>query len=185
MSFQRCAKCVLITTEFALSAEFEGAEIVHHANFSALEQSATAGCDLCRLLRQYLIHHAPTEPNSQTKVEHINHPITVSRPKGYNAVALHMGAITCAIHDGNANEASMNGKTSLSDAKPIHRTSNCPCPLAVATPLMLMATKDSRRKVAIATSTGWRKMLSALGSTAASLVQDLKSLQITCTGTVS
>ncbi len=155
MSFQRCAECARITTKFALSAEFEGAEIAHHANFSALEQSAAAGCDLCRLLRQYLIHHAPTDPNSQTKVEDINDPIKVGRPKGYNALVLQMGPITCPIQDGNASEAGTNGKESLSDAKPIHRTSNCFCPFAVPMPLMLMATEDLRQKVASAMSTSW------------------------------
>lgn len=128
MSSQRCAKCAPITTEFTLSPEFEGAELMHHDNFSVLEQSAAAGCDLCQLIRQYLIHRAPTEPNSQTKVEDINHPITVSRPKGYKALVVHMEPVTACIHDGHSNEIAMNEKESLSGTKPIHRKSEHPCP---------------------------------------------------------
>ncbi|KAF4331634.1 Indole-3-acetaldehyde reductase (NADH), partial [Fusarium beomiforme] len=127
MSSQRCDKCAPITTEFILSPEFKGAELKHYDNFSILEQSAAAGCDLCRLIRQYLIHHAPTEPHSQTKVEDINHPITLSRPQGFKALVVRMGPVEARMHDRHSNDIAVNGKESRSDTKPIHRFTTESC----------------------------------------------------------
>lgn len=135
MVVQRCSKCAAITTEFALSEEFRKAKITHHANFSALEQSAASGCDLCRLLRQYLLHDV-----SIAKPEDTDDPITISHFES-DELFLYMSGMGCFL--------TLERVPQLSDTKPLHRKSDCFHLLAVAKLPLLRFSRIYRRKLRI------------------------------------
>lgn len=52
-----CAKCQRLPTEWPCSKVYT---FEHHETFKALDQSAAAGCPLCRIARQVLIFGAET-----------------------------------------------------------------------------------------------------------------------------
>jgi hypothetical protein len=77
MAGERCSKCQEITSESLISNTNSNKDIQHHT-FSVLEQSVSQGCDVCCLLRRYVIH------NTKDLMELIDDPRRIQIPACYD-----------------------------------------------------------------------------------------------------
>lgn len=75
--------------------------------FAALEKSASDGCDLYILLRQYLIHRA----SSVSTLHNLNTGVKIPRPESsaLNTLVVSIGDIENAIYDANSCQDNLTG----------------------------------------------------------------------------